>query len=593
MKDSDLGIYSTFSENMTIKNLLYSNIENDIKLYFATDLNFLRENRILPFLNNYFKIEDNDVIRYNFHLIIIKIVKLDIDEILIDILKLNYRNFNKKWREIIDFGFTHLVRFYGIFLSTNDYNPNSQINLKNFIKKKYGKKSITDFNNLSKGNYEVSKRRYYIINSKSHYFNKLLLEEISYIRLQTNRNIRNDLDLIKVISARNSIDSKCFSKSGLLFNIEKRKVGGAEKQFHILYNTVNIYFQDAECNVKLTYSEEKPFVFEKYQRASLSDQHKATIRLIKNTTLKKYVFNAAVDQLFYHPSYIVSSMHYCGLGNLIANKIIGRSSYSYIRIGSQPPVNISGLDDRLNKYNLIQNIYELYKDEMSIIVNCDYLKILYQNILPYNRIIKVYNVVDKPNAVVNVDTKTTIMKIGFVGRNTPSKNILNLITLFSELVNNVNVPVEMYIYSDKLLGTPVEELVKKLNLYSKVSLLENEEDPAKIYPTFDLYVSMSTEEGLSNSIMEALSYNIPCISLDAGGSKEIIINNFNGYLCKNSHELYNCLVEMVNDNKKFITFKENIDKFDLKKFSTIQVCNKIKEEVDYQKTILPLGNKEV
>lgn len=593
MKDSDSSIYSIFAGNININNLSYNNINNDIKIYFSTDLNCLRENRILPFLNCYFGTEDNDILRYNFYLIIRKIVKLDIDEIFINILKLNYEKFNRKWRKIIDFGFTHLSNFYGIFIVLNNYHLDSQINLKKFIRKKYGKKSVADFNILSNGSYEVSRKRYYILNHKSYYFNKLLLEEINHIRLRTDKNIENDLELVKFISLRESIDYIGSIGSSVLFNMEKLKIGGAEKQFHILYNTVNNCFQDENCTAKLAYSEEKPFNFKKYEGADLSPQHKATIRLIKNTTLKKYVFNAAVDQLFYNPSYIVSSMHYCGLGNLIANTIIGRNSYNYIRIGSQPPLNSTGFSNRLNKYNLIKNIYELYKNEMSIIVNCDYLKKSYQKIFPYNRIIKIYNVVDKPNIVTNLDTQTTIMKLGFVGRNTPSKNIMNLITLFYELENNVDIPVEMYIYSDKLLGTQVEKLVKKLNLHSKVYLLENEGDPTKIYPTFDLYVSMSTEEGLSNSIMEALSYNIPCVSLDAGGSKEIIVHNFNGYLCENSYELYNCLVAMVGNNNEFMKIKKNMNSSNLDKFSTVQVYKKIKEEVAYQKTILPLGNKEV
>ena len=240
-------------------------------------------------------------------------------------------------------------------------------------------------------------------------------------------------------------------------------------------------------------------------------------------------------------------------------------------------------------------MYELYKDEMSIIVNCSYLRKLYQSILPYNRIIKIYNVANKPDTPNNVNIQTTTVKIGFVGRNTPSKNIISLVSLFSKLEKEVSTPIALYIYSDKLRATPVEELVNKLNLHSKIHLLEHEEDPTKIYPTFDLYVSLSTEEGLSNSIMEALSYNIPCISLDAGGSNEIITHNINGYICKNGYELYNCLITMLENNKEFIRIKKNMamDKFNLEKFSAIQVQKKIEEEVVYQKTILPFGNREV
>ncbi len=477
IKYSHLGIYTIFPENMNIKNLTYNDINNDIKLYFSTDLNFLRESRILPFLDSYLKIKDNDIIRYNFYLVIKKIVQLDIDEVFIHILKLNYNKFNKRWQKIISFGFTHLLKFYGISLEIADCYIDNQINLKKFIKNKYGKKSVLDFNILSNGIYKILRKKYLILNRKSYYFNKLLLEEINYIKLNTNRNIENDLDLIKFISVKGV---KGVKGVNILFNMEKYKVGGAEKQFHILYNTVSSYFKNVECATELIYAEEKLFDFEKYKKAYLNAQHKKNIRLIKNTTLKRYVFNAAVNQLFYNPSYIISSMHYCGLGNLVANSIMGRHSYNYIRIGSQPPLKPVSINGGINKYNLIKNIYELYKGEMSIIVNCDYLRKSYQNILPYNRIIKIYNVVDKPDIASSIDTQTNTMRLGFVGRNTPSKNILDLILLFSKLESEIDIPVRMYIYSDKLINTPVQELVNNLNLNTKIHLLENEEDPTTI-----------------------------------------------------------------------------------------------------------------
>lgn len=48
----------------------------------------------------------------------------------------------------------------------------------------------------------------------------------------------------------------------------------------------------------------------------------------------------------------------------------------------------------------------------------------------------------------------------------------------------------------------------------------------------DLFVNVSTTEGLPVSLMEAISFGIPLIATDVGGVKEILKNNYNGILMK-------------------------------------------------------------
>ena len=46
----------------------------------------------------------------------------------------------------------------------------------------------------------------------------------------------------------------------------------------------------------------------------------------------------------------------------------------------------------------------------------------------------------------------------------------------------------------------------------------------------DVFINASTSEGLPVSIMEANSFGIPVIATDVGGTKEIVIDGFNGFL---------------------------------------------------------------
>jgi len=48
--------------------------------------------------------------------------------------------------------------------------------------------------------------------------------------------------------------------------------------------------------------------------------------------------------------------------------------------------------------------------------------------------------------------------------------------------------------------------------------------------SFDLFINVSTSEGIPVSIMEAFSFGIPAIATAVGGVPEIIDNGYNGYL---------------------------------------------------------------
>jgi len=51
-----------------------------------------------------------------------------------------------------------------------------------------------------------------------------------------------------------------------------------------------------------------------------------------------------------------------------------------------------------------------------------------------------------------------------------------------------------------------------------------------------LLINTSTSEGIPVSMMEAMSFGIPCIGTKVGGVPEIIIDQYNGYLLKNNPE---------------------------------------------------------
>ena len=66
----------------------------------------------------------------------------------------------------------------------------------------------------------------------------------------------------------------------------------------------------------------------------------------------------------------------------------------------------------------------------------------------------------------------------------------------------------------------------------------------------DCFVLPSYREGTSKSILEAASVGKPIITTDVPGCNNIVLNNYNGFLCKpkDTNSLYKCLKKMINTN---------------------------------------------
>ena len=64
----------------------------------------------------------------------------------------------------------------------------------------------------------------------------------------------------------------------------------------------------------------------------------------------------------------------------------------------------------------------------------------------------------------------------------------------------------------------------------------------------DLFINCSDVEGIPVSIMEAMSFGIPCIARDVGGNREIVDNNYNGILLSRNitvHELSDSIINLL------------------------------------------------
>lgn len=80
-----------------------------------------------------------------------------------------------------------------------------------------------------------------------------------------------------------------------------------------------------------------------------------------------------------------------------------------------------------------------------------------------------------------------------------------------------------------------------------------------------LFVNVSSSEGLPVSIMEAMSFGIPVLATDVGGTSEIVKNGYNGFLLSSDFtvdEFKEKITAFLNmKNEDYISFRENARSF--------------------------------
>ena len=89
---------------------------------------------------------------------------------------------------------------------------------------------------------------------------------------------------------------------------------------------------------------------------------------------------------------------------------------------------------------------------------------------------------------------------------------------------------------------------------------------------YDVFINLSNSEGLPVSIMEALSMSIPVIATNAGGTNEIVINNFTGTLLSiefATKDLIDALLyfNSIKNTDKFKEYKHNCRNYWQEKFN--------------------------
>ena len=184
---------------------------------------------------------------------------------------------------------------------------------------------------------------------------------------------------------------------------------------------------------------------------------------------------------------------------------------------------------------LVQRYVPMSKDLESWLIN--------QIKVPTKKITQVYNGVDlsrfklsdnKPVALLPPDFRAPeLMLIGTVGRLDPVKDQITLVQAFIELIKTdpaARNKVRLIVVGAGALLPKLLELSREAGLSELIWFAGERHDVADIMQTLDLFVLPSINEGISNTILEAMATALPVIATDVGGNPELVIDGLTGYL---------------------------------------------------------------
>lgn len=151
----------------------------------------------------------------------------------------------------------------------------------------------------------------------------------------------------------------------------------------------------------------------------------------------------------------------------------------------------------------------------------------------------------KRNELNIPENSFVILSVGELNKNKNHKAIIKAISKIS------NQNIEYLICGQGRLQNYLDKLVSRLRLTNKVKLLGFRNDISEICSAADLFAFPSYREGLSVSLIEAMSSGLPVICSNIRGNVDLIEDNVNGVIFnpKNMEEIVNSIIRMYNDEE--------------------------------------------
>lgn len=138
--------------------------------------------------------------------------------------------------------------------------------------------------------------------------------------------------------------------------------------------------------------------------------------------------------------------------------------------------------------------------------------------------------------------------LGIVARLSPEKNHLLLLDVCRVLKTNRSL-FHLVIVGDGPLREDLEHGVASRGLGDSVTFLGMRQDVSELVKEFDVFVLSSTTEGVSLTLLEAMSSCVPVVATDVGGNSEVVADGVTGFIVPQVPEAMSEKIEWLLVNK--------------------------------------------
>ena len=215
------------------------------------------------------------------------------------------------------------------------------------------------------------------------------------------------------------------------------------------------------------------------------------------------------------------------------------------RVHSEHGRDLNDIDGKNAKYTLLRKLFRpVIHVYIALSKNLEHW-LLSQIHVSRKKLFQIYNGVDvvkfsKPGnmpgdrqALPEEFHDPELVIIGTVGRMQPVKDRLTLVKGFIFLLENnetLRDKARLVLVGDGPLLDEIAELLSKTGLQELVWLAGRKSNIADIMKCLDIFVLPSINEGISNTILEAMACGLPVVATNVGGNPELVTDGETGRL---------------------------------------------------------------
>ena len=295
-------------------------------------------------------------------------------------------------------------------------------------------------------------------------------------------------------------------------------------------------------------SEEKDiYVEDKLNVIRINRSNKLPIRWLK-TTYQIIKNGRKSDLIFINGLGVEASLANLLLKKPTVRKIVGDPVWE--RAYNRKRIKESFDKFQNNKHSLMIEMQKLIRNwsinsAKIIITPSDHLKGFVSELGFKKEILKINNGVE----VTEIQRKTLDkpeINLIIVSRLVIQKNI-DLVINALKILNNVNLKLNIIGEGNEI--SKLEKVIDDFNLHNQVKLLGkiDNNEISKFLSNSDIFIQASDYEGLPHSVLEAINYEVPILSTEAGGCKDLLNDGERGFIISSPPNK-----NLIAENIKFI-----------------------------------------